>query len=332
MRVLILDECYREPSLDGGSRSLWDLKRSLAELGHEAIVSGDDALLELGPWDVVMASRPMLAARVAGRARHAARSHTVYLGHDLHHRRLAEADGVLPGQPRPVAVMAAVERRCWAEYDLSVYPNHEEVAEVRVAGECARWFPYFRIDDVSMAGPEAPRDDEPPTLLFVGGSSHAPNVTGLRWFAAEVLPTLSDVRVLVTGQWEPALRDPLVAAGLGFTGPLADTELAALRRRVDANIAPVTAGAGLKSKVIEGLASGTPLIATSSAMAGIPSPWRIALPGNDPNQWRAGLRVVQEQPEAVADLTARAVAYVRDHHGTSAYLGAVTALLTREPS
>lgn len=367
MRVLILDEQYREPPLDGGSRSLWDLQRSLAELGHEAVVTGDDSLLDQGPWDVVMASRPMLAARVAERARHAARSDTVYLGHDLHHRRLAATDGVLPGQPRPAAVMAALERRCWADYDLSVYPNRDEVAEVRAAGANARWFPYFRVDEVAAmargrdpgsgepagsgrnphgrdpgAGepadsgretpmpPGAPDASAPLTLLFVGGSTHAPNVTGLRWFAAEVLPSLPSAQVLVVGRWEPELRDPLTEAGLQFTGPLSDNELAALRVRADANIAPLTAGAGLKSKVIEALASGTPLIATSTAMAGIPSPWSIALPGDTTEQWRRALRLVGDQPEATAELSTRAAAYVGEAHGSAAYLAAVTALLNAE--
>ena len=344
MRVLILDECYRVPPLDGGSRSLWDLQRSLAELGHAAVVSGDDALLDRGPWDVVMASRPMLAARVAERARHTARSHTVYLGHDLHHRRLADPDGVLPGQPRPTAVVAALERRCWADYHLSVYPNHAEVAEVRTAGANARWFPYFRVDAAgdaaNAAGMAVPDQDErrwgapsageakdPPTLLFVGGSTHAPNVTGLRWFAAEVLPALPRAQVLVIGRWEPQLRDPLAAAGLQFAGPLPNAELAALRSDADANIAPLTAGAGLKSKVIEALASGTPLIATSTAMAGIASPWQLALPGDTVTQWCDAIHLMREQPAAVAALTTRARTYAREHHGTPAYLAAVNALL-----
>lgn len=325
MRVLILDEQFREPPLDGGSRSLWDLRRSLTELGHDVILSGDDSLLEGESWDVVMVSRPLLAARVADRASHAARSQTVYLGHDLHHRRLAAASGILPGQPRPVEVMKALERRCWAVYDITLYPNHEEVAEVRRAGAHARWFPYFRIDAISPS-PGRSSTVGPLTLLFVGGSDHAPNVTGLRWFASDILPLLPGVQVLVAGSWNPALRDPLTELGLQFTGALSDTALAALRSGINANIAPLTAGAGLKSKVIEALASGTPLIATSTAMAGIPSPWQLALPGDTCDQWHQALQLMRIKPRAATRLSTRAGAYVGEHHGPAAYLRALSAI------
>jgi len=329
LRILILDEHYRIPPLDGGARSTWDLHRSLTELGHEAVVTGDDSLLENHQWDVVMASRPVLAARVAERASRAAQSHTVYLGHDLHHRRLAAPDGVLPDHPRPVAVVSALERRCWLTYDISIYPNHGEVAEASAAGATARWFPYFRIDGAFEERPQPapPIDPEtPPLLLFVGGSTHAPNVNGLRWFTKAVLPEIPHAQIVVVGRWEPVLQEPLADAGLRFTGPLSDNELGALRARASANIAPLTAGAGLKSKVVEALASGAVLIATSVAMEGIPEPWLMALPGDDADQWRAALSALGK-PSVTAPLIAHAAGYVRARHGTTAYLSAVQGLL-----
>jgi O-antigen biosynthesis protein len=336
LTVLILDEAYRFPPLDGGARSLWDLQRSLADLDHEAIVSEDASLLEGARWDVVMVSRPMLAARVADRASRAARSHTVYVGHDLHHRRVAADGGTLPGHPRPVAVLATLERRCWSDYDIAIYPNDAEVSVARDSGAHARWFPYFRVDDVAAEQPEPeesapssqahPTTKQPATLLFVGGSAHAPNVTGLRWFADAVLRHLPSVKVVVVGQWDAAVRDPLAAEGLEFTGPLSDADLALLRAQVAAHIAPLTAGAGLKSKVIDALASGVPLIATSVAMEGIPKPWRMALPADDVNQWRAALSALRN-PSAIAPLLANAAAYVHARHGTHAYLDAVQRLL-----
>jgi O-antigen biosynthesis protein len=343
----VLDETYRIPPLDGGARSLWDLHRSLIDLGHDAAVSSDPTMLEAQQqWDVVMVSRPMFAARLAVRARRVARSHTVYIGHDLHHRRLAAPDGALEGHPRPVAALTALERYCWKSFDRTIYPNNEEVGVARAAGAHARWFPYFRIDHLtppsSAAGPaQAVHDNEFPhlpgeaepaeatstQLLFVGGSAHSPNVSGLRWFVAEVLPALPRTTVIVVGRWEASLRDPLAAAGLRFTGPLPDAELVALGSRVTANIAPLTAGAGLKSKVVEALASGVPLIATSVAMAGIDQPWRLALQGDDGTQWRAALATLN-RPAVTTPLVKCAANYVHRTHGTVAYLQAVSALLT----
>lgn len=358
MRVLILDELYSEPPLDGGNRSLWDLRRSIQDLGHACTVSAHDSVLDGQSWDVVMASRPVLAARVAGRAQRAASRHTVFLGHDLHHQRLAAPDGVLAGQPRPVAAMAAMERHCWSAYDLTLYPNHDEVALVRATGADARWFPYFRIDEVaellqepglqvdhSAATPsQASAMARPLTLLFVGGSSHAPNVTGLRWFANEVLPVLrercdpiggsdpadtsfSGVQALVVGRWQTEIREELAEGGLEFVGAVSDVELANLRQQADANIAPLTAGAGLQSKVVEALASGVPLVATSTAMAGIPSAGDVALPGDEPTQWLESLELISSSAEQTRGITTRAARYVHRVHGTDAYLEAVAGIL-----
>lgn len=165
------------------------------------------------------------------------------------------------------------------------------------------------------------------TLLFVGGSSHTPNVTALRWFTEHVIPELPQVRMVVVGDWRPQLRQPLLGAGLDFVGTVSDQELRALSTGVDAHVAPLTAGAGLKSKVIDALASGVPLAASSVAMAGMPTPWDLAVRADDVHEWSRALDWIAARPSEVAAMTGRATKFVHDRHGRDAYLTATSALL-----
>lgn len=331
MKVLILDEFYRTPPMSGGDRALWDIQRSLTDLHHDVVITNRvDALDDF--WDVVMVSRPLLAARVHKAARRAAHR-AIYLGHDLHHQRLAFPDSVPPGQPRPVSVMRTVERTCWAAYDLSVYPTQQEVEVVLEAGFAARQFPYFRVD---------PRDDppmDPPindgvgsgvlTLLFVGGSLHTPNVSGLRWFSNRILSELrpEPPMVHVVGQWDAQLQDEFTGPQVKFLGPLTPERLDRQLVHSSAIIAPLTAGAGLKAKVIDALASGRPLIATSVAMQGIDDPWSMALPGHTLADWQRAIRLISNDSALTDRLAKAGLTYVNRHHGSDAYLQATADLL-----
>ncbi|NCC37671.1 MAG: hypothetical protein EOM24_37530, partial [Chloroflexia bacterium] len=251
LRIVIIDEHYRRPELDGGSRAIWDLHRSLLELGHESVLANGPEPLKGRHWNIAIMSRPLPSLRWAEQARKAA-ERTVFLGHDLHHLRLAAEEAPAGHETHGARAMAVVERACWRLYDIALYPSAQEVEHVTVAGGRAQWFPYFRIDSISQ-----PRkrigEYLAPMLLFVGGAAHRPNMIGMRWFAEQILPRLADLRprVVVIGYWPDPLRDALERLGVTFTGLLEECELADYRAQATTLIAPLTYGAGLKCKVID---------------------------------------------------------------------------------
>jgi glycosyltransferase involved in cell wall biosynthesis len=318
--IIIIDEHYRRPESDGGSRAIWDLQRSLLELGHESVLANDPKRLQRRRWDIAIMSRPLPSLRWFGQARDAA-DRIVFLGHDLHHLRLAADQGTVRREMDAARAIAVVERACWRLYDQSLYPSAQEVAYVNAAGGRAQWFPYFRID--SIVQPRSTSSEYlPPMLLFVGGAAHKPNLIGMHWFAKQVLPLLIEPRpqVVVIGFWPEPDRAALEQWGITFTGLLDDRELADYRARASALIAPLTYGAGLKCKVVEALASGTPLVTTRVGLQGIESAVDISFIADTPQEWVAALNSIHSSPQLVDARIRAAGAYIKEHHGRDSYL------------
>ena len=119
---------------------------------------------------------------------------------------------------------------------------------------------------------EAPeRDVVADRICFVGGLDWPPNEVGLRWFVERVLPTVleraqkthlavlargADARPWLTGH--PAIRV--------MPGETRPAELFASSR---VSIAPLLEGGGVRVKILESLAAGCPVVATSIGGEGL---------------------------------------------------------------
>ena len=116
------------------------------------------------------------------------------------------------------------------------------------------------------------------TFCFFGAWNRPENSDGLVWFVRNVLPRLpNETKFLVIGPNLPVEIARLIASYknvsyLGFVeNPYATIKTCA------ALIAPIFRGAGVKVKVIESLACGTPVIGTPIAFEGIPRPVRMGI-------------------------------------------------------
>ena len=108
----------------------------------------------------------------------------------------------------------------------------------------------------------------PGRLIFSGSMSFPPNHQAALWFIQRVMPTLeqarSEVQFVVAGQ-EPgnelcaAARRNVIVTGLV---PDLGLEIA----KSDLYVAPLISGSGFKNKIVEALANGTFVAATSIAV------------------------------------------------------------------
>lgn len=120
---------------------------------------------------------------------------------------------------------------------------------------------------------QVPRDDAGADLLFVGSMFYQPNVEALTYFHREVYGAVRQrfphARLTVVGKRpRPAVlrlagRDPSVRV----TGTVPD--LAPYYREAAVFVAPIRYGGGMKTKVLEAMAFGVPVVASPSAMEGI---------------------------------------------------------------
>jgi glycosyltransferase involved in cell wall biosynthesis len=129
-----------------------------------------------------------------------------------------------------------------------------------------------RIDEApACLRPQAARDAGWPVLLFVGHLGYMPNVVAAERLARNILPlvrrTLPSARLILAGRYpKPAVRD---LAALPGEELVADPEdLSPLLARSHISVMPLSEGGGTRIKILEAMAWGLPVIATSIAAEG----------------------------------------------------------------
>jgi GT2 family glycosyltransferase/2-polyprenyl-3-methyl-5-hydroxy-6-metoxy-1,4-benzoquinol methylase len=109
-------------------------------------------------------------------------------------------------------------------------------------------------------------------ILFLGGFRHAPNVSGVLWFAENVWPlvraTLRDARFMIVGAEMPAsILDLASLPGVNIVGYVSDLDPTLNTTRV--SVAPLLYGAGIKGKVAVTMGAGVPCVCTTIAAEGM---------------------------------------------------------------
>lgn len=140
---------------------------------------------------------------------------------------------------------------------------------------------YFRPVD---------RDRAPSAVIFTGAMDYLPNVDAVRFFCDEVLPRvrheIPDAAFYIVGQ-NPAPEVVRLAnvPGVVVTGTVPDVR--PYYARTSVCVAPLRIGRGVQNKVLQAMAMGVPVVASSVAQRGLE-----AKPGQ--HLW------VEDEPGAIA--------------------------------
>lgn len=109
-------------------------------------------------------------------------------------------------------------------------------------------------------------------IIFVGNLGYWPNIDGITWFIDSVLPRirakLPEAQLVIVGpRASRAVRVSARRPGVRLAGtvPSVHAELA----QGGVAVAPLRVGAGIQNKVLEAMATGTPVVATSLAVSGV---------------------------------------------------------------
>ncbi len=162
----------------------------------------------------------------------------------------------------------AEEHRVWRSMDISLAVSALDQEAMQAGGArrvelCPNGAPPVgRLPVMPRVG------DEPLRLLFVGTGSYTPYRRGLAWFAREALPQIegrAPVTVDVVG--DPPKR-PAAVERLRFVGrvPAVEPFYAASHGVV----VPVFEASGTRLKILEAMAYGRPVIATTIGAEGLP--------------------------------------------------------------
>jgi len=163
------------------------------------------------------------------------------------------------------------EGRIARRFDVCTLATRAEQAALDSYGTGARndWFPNGVDTDYFTPSPVA---YDPDLIVFVGRMDYYPNEECMIAFCADVLPRLRarrpDTKLVIVGANPPAAVRALgKLAGVAVTGSVPDVRpylrVAALM------IAPLNIARGTQNKILEGMASGVPVVASRVAADGV---------------------------------------------------------------
>ena len=171
----------------------------------------------------------------------------------------------------PMRWMMRREARLLAAYECSVAARVHE--SLFVSTSEAALLPGSRalengIDTVFYdAAVTTPVPGPRPLLVFTGQMDYRPNVDAVTWFVRTVLPLLPPVHFAIVGRAPVPAVQALAGADVTVTGEVADVRgwLAA----ADVVVAPLQLARGVQNKVLEAMAMGRPVVASTGAAEGI---------------------------------------------------------------
>lgn len=356
--ALVVDHYVPQPDQDAGSRTMIAMIECLKTAGYivkfwpdnliyDPIYTGalqssgievlfgislsfDDWIKDNGSAiSLALLSRPTFAPRYIPALRQHSEATIVFYGHDLHFERMSmEAGRTGDAQlAAEAAAMERVERSVWKQVDVVLYPSLEEAAVAgSVSPRAASVVPYAYHD---FGAERQPPDNR--NILFVAGFGHPPNANAAEWLVRDILKRIweqvPDATLSIVGSNPTDAVRALAEERVEVTGRVTEAELRARYARARVAIVPLQVGAGVKSKVVEALREGLPIVTTSvgaQGLAGIEDTIRIA--DDAPGIAEAAVQLLLDDARW-SEASIRQVDYARTHFSRAAFgrsfLGAI---------
>jgi len=171
--------------------------------------------------------------------------------------------------------------------------------------------------DASAYAPDPDARRDPERIIFHGAMSYAPNVECVQRLARGVLPRVRAVRpgahlVIVGRDPAPEVRELEAVDGVHVVGGVDDMRRWLTRSAVWAG--PFTIGTGIKTKLLEAMATDTPAVVTPVGGRGLDLDSGTLLVGERDEDLAAHLLAVLGDGDLARDLGVRGGRYVRERY------------------
>ncbi|MBK8597228.1 MAG: glycosyltransferase [Holophagales bacterium] len=243
-----------------------------ARFASGAFSSRLEALLGEEAWDVVQLEG-LGTYPSAGLIRRASRGRLVVRAHNVEHALFRErARGA--GNPAEAAFLHLEARRV-ERLERATWRLADGIAAIgpEVAAACAAAAPVpVATLPVGVEVPSRPPPiGDPTVLLHLSAMDWWPNREGLSWFLSEVWPHVRRVRAAATlrlaGRGMDQFARSLPPDGLSVEGEVPDA--AEFLRSGAILVVPLLSGSGVRVKIVEAMAEGRAVVATSRAVEGL---------------------------------------------------------------
>lgn len=304
-----------QPASHRAAQVLAELGVALLPCQPEGALGGFLAAI-LPRYDLLYVAWTPSARRVLSVLEQSARPPLLFDTHDVNHRRefrQARLNGNARTLKRALrtkeAELATIKA---ASATLAITDSDRDFLRALV--------PSARLYTVEMwAEPYAlERRPDPATLLFIGNMGAPHNHDSVLFLANEIMPLLRQrcpgVRLLVAGQSPHEEVLAVAAPDLEVLGWVPDLD--PLLARASLLVAPLRFGSGLKGKMLQAMAAGLPIVASSIAAEGMPlHDGRDVLLADDAAAVAAAIARLLANPAEGLRLSAAARQTLLSHYG-----------------
>jgi len=154
------------------------------------------------------------------------------------------------------------------------------------------------------------------SCFHLGAMDWIPNQEGMRWFLNDVWPgimsEMNDARFHLAGRRMTPEFKQWKSPGVLVHSKVSDAK--AFRSKYGMMAVPLFSGSGLRIKILEALAEGVPVLATSKAVEGMPKLHDTGIfISDDPKEWRRILTTSMHRPEEGLSRRLKGKAYIQNH-------------------
>jgi glycosyltransferase involved in cell wall biosynthesis len=228
---------------------------------------------------------------------------------------------------RERAAMARFRARTYARADAIVCFTERDRAAVRALAPSVE----TAAIPLGVEPPPLPLDPQGarPEVVFVGSFSHPPNVEAATRLAMDIFPRVlrsrPEARLLLVGPDPPSRLRALASESVSVTGRVDDLDAVLDAAAVVA--APITHGGGMRVKVLDALAAGKALVASSLAVEGLDlEPGRHAIVADGDEAFADAVAALLADRPRRAALGTAARQWVETHGGWQRVLDSYEAL------
>jgi len=210
------------------------------------------------------------------------------------------------------------ERRVAAAFDYCTLTTQGELAEFeKLAVDRPRRVIPNGVDE-SYFCPNGGPNPTQPVIVFLGRMDYHPNIDGVLYFVRNVLPkiraTIPDVEFRIIGSNPaPAIERLRQLPGVMVTGHVPDVR--PLLREATVSVAPLRIARGTQNKILESMAMGVPVVATTQAAKGIDAiPGRHILIADSPDAFAEQVMSVSKNQQRRGELASAGRDRVKERH------------------
>ena len=224
--------------------------------------------------------------------------------------------------PAPLRWLLEIEARRLQRVERALLRRADGAAVVSEADARALGSPdHLNVVPLGVDAGAFPFDDNPrdgQMVAFTGNLGYFANVDAVTWFVQSVWPLVRagvpNARLELIGARPHRAVRRLASVSSGVTLRGAVPDMGKALRGASVAVAPLLAGAGQQIKVLEAMASGTPVVATSIVAQGLGAASRAILVADEPVDFaRAVIALLTDRPRAQAQAAA-AAQQIQDGH------------------